>query len=119
MTKTTLETLPQLVLDLICENIARCDIRRRTLFSFSLVSKRCRDVSNTQRFNRICLEVHGHPHLEALLGRWNEILGLHGYEHVRHIQISGGVNIDGPKQLQGTWFPNDAEEDFALITTEM
>jgi hypothetical protein len=69
-----LEILPLLALEFICEFLATCDSRRRSLFAFSLTSKRCCEVAVRQRFESIHFAVENAQQLEEVLARWKEIL---------------------------------------------
>lgn len=76
MPSSPLENHPLLALESICEYLATSDSRRRSLFAFSLSSKRCCAVSDRQRFSKIRLLVEGRQSLESSLARCDDILRL-------------------------------------------
>lgn len=114
--QSAFEALPLLVLELICEEIARDDCGRRNLVAFSLASKRCCAVSDRQRFEKLTINVKDdykegdlkgklngdrleywwsleirnyekHPILDEL-DRWDEILEAgNRWRHVRWITM--------------------------------
>ncbi|RYP31403.1 hypothetical protein DL767_005803 [Monosporascus sp. MG133] len=87
---TALEKLPPAILEEICEFLASCDRKRRSLFAFSLVSRRCYEASTRRRFERIHLVARDSEELRQKLGRWKDLLARHGYiPYVRRLKISG------------------------------
>ena len=66
---TTMEALPQLVLDLICEYLAHNAPRRASLFAFAAASRGCRAASWRERFSYVAVDVDDarwHRRLEEL-----------------------------------------------------
>ncbi|ETS85763.1 hypothetical protein PFICI_03788 [Pestalotiopsis fici W106-1] len=90
-----LETLPTVVLDFICEILADCDSRRRSLFAFSLVNKRCCAVADRQRFERIQCKVRGSSELREDIERWTSLLETsQQFRHVRKVKVIGFMPPD-------------------------
>lgn len=94
-TAPTLETLPLIVLERICEYLAQCDSNRRSLWAFSLASRCCCAVSAPERFSQIVLTVLDRNKLQDDLRRCSEVLVIHGRaRHVRRLKILGA----GPQE---------------------
>lgn len=89
-----LESLPQVPLDRICEYLADAEIKRDSLFAFSLVSKSCCAAAKRQRFERITLHIDGRTKLEADLAKWSLVIGHDGRKQVRKLKIYGGMPIE-------------------------
>lgn len=89
-----LESLPQVPLDRICEYLADAEIKRDSLFAFSLVSKSCCAAAKRQRFERITLHIDGRTKLEADLAKWSLVIGHDGRKQVRKLKVYGGMPIE-------------------------
>ncbi|RYP05485.1 hypothetical protein DL764_003745 [Monosporascus ibericus] len=90
---TALEKLPPAILEEICEFLASCDRKRRSLFALSLVSRRCYEASTRRRFERIYLVVRDSEELRQNLGRWKDLLARHGrIPYVRRLKIAGSMS---------------------------
>ncbi|ORY14634.1 hypothetical protein BCR34DRAFT_559982 [Clohesyomyces aquaticus] len=123
-----LESLPLLVVDLLCEYLATCDSERRSLFAFALTSKRCYAVSAKERFSQIHLHVDSPQDLASALARWDSILRVdQGVRHVRCLKITGRMrDIDeDPRaalRYQGyeeqlSLYESDNEENDSFVPT--
>ncbi|KAF7531828.1 hypothetical protein G7054_g8513 [Neopestalotiopsis clavispora] len=92
-----LETLPTVLLDFICEHLANCDLGRKSLFAFSLVSKHCCTVADRQRFERIQLQVRGSSELREDIERLTTLLeAKERFRHVRKVKVVGFMPPDSP-----------------------
>ncbi|KAI8954478.1 hypothetical protein F4801DRAFT_533351 [Xylaria longipes] len=90
----TLETLPLIVLERICEYLAQSDPKRRSLQAFSLVSKRCCSAAESQRFGQIRVIVRGRRNFRDDLCQWNEILNADNrFRCVRGLTVSGWGSV--------------------------
>ncbi|KAF3491783.1 uncharacterized protein GIQ15_01300 [Arthroderma uncinatum] len=89
LSRSPLERLPLLVLDLVCEYLADIDSKRRSLFAFSLTSKTCCDAAAVQRFRHVYIEYQGWKKLKCDLERWNEILNVkRRVRYVRKVEVA-------------------------------
>ncbi|KAK0620646.1 hypothetical protein B0T14DRAFT_604200 [Immersiella caudata] len=87
----TLETLPLLVLDRICECLHHDwqDPNRGSLHAFALASKTCYEAAARQLFSQIHLHTPNKDALQASLERWAAILGPAGFHrHVRRLKVT-------------------------------
>ncbi|KAF2962858.1 hypothetical protein GQX73_g10708 [Xylaria multiplex] len=92
MSTPTLETLPLIALDRICECLVESDPKRHSIHAFSLASRRCCSAVSLQRFNKIHLAVWSRSRLQADLCRWNEILRPDNrFRYVRELKVSGNA----------------------------
>lgn len=112
MTVTTLDRLPSLVLELICESLVQDDDDddRVALYSFALANKACFAAATPQRFNSIVLwpsAANRSPHLVVRSGfrqqydirRWIKLLDQHnGWRYIRRLRISHGPEDLANKQ---------------------
>jgi hypothetical protein len=90
-----LETLPTVILDIICEHLANCDSRRESLLAFSLVSKHCCVVADRQRFERIQVQVRGISELREDIERLTTLLeAKERFRHVRKVKVVGFMPPD-------------------------
>ena len=99
-----LEKLPPNIPEDICELLASCDRKRRSLFAFSLVSWRCYEAFTRHRFERIRLVAWGGEDLREKLGRWKDSLARHGgAPYVRQLKVAGSMQGSRPEAgvLQG------------------
>ncbi|CAK7205492.1 hypothetical protein SEUCBS139899_008268 [Sporothrix eucalyptigena] len=89
-TLSPLERLPHVVLDIICEHLDEQSDQRRDLCAFSLTSRRCRDATDTRRFNQIVLIVPTLDDLGDALDELKAVLG-HGqrYGLVHRLKVQG------------------------------
>ncbi|KAF1958311.1 hypothetical protein CC80DRAFT_28391 [Byssothecium circinans] len=94
MSTPTLESLPLIALELVCEYLAHSDFHRRDLFSFSLVSKACCGAADRQRWKRILLAVDGTEKLEKDVQKWEDMLGEDGKRHVRQLKVLGCLPLN-------------------------
>jgi hypothetical protein len=117
-----LENLPLLVLESICEDLATTDFRRRGLFAFSMVSKRCCAVAARERFERIHLAVENGQQLRRLIVSWDDILRIENRaRHVRRVKVTGRMKMESENssqthltdaiQTQVYSDPNDSDPD--------
>ncbi|KAH6698277.1 hypothetical protein BKA61DRAFT_562960 [Leptodontidium sp. MPI-SDFR-AT-0119] len=85
---STIETLPLLILERICEYLDSGSTVRPSLLAFSLSSRTCHIASAAQIFSQIELKIYDPQYLSSTLSRWNTLLtsGRHG--HVRRLKIS-------------------------------
>jgi hypothetical protein len=121
---TRIEDLPSLALDLICEYLTACETRRRSLFAFSLASKRCCAAATAQRFKTIHLRVEGNQQLKQNLDRWKDLVEVKGQNrYVRQMRITGCMNPEGHKGLfmdgslvQDDSFPESLDRDEDTIS---
>jgi hypothetical protein len=90
----SLETLPLLVLELICEYLYDDDRGRHSLFAFSSVSRRCCTVTIRERFKHIQIIIQDEGDIVRTLDRWNEILGVERQRHVRHMTVRRHAQSD-------------------------
>ncbi len=98
---TSLEVLPLHLLESICEYVAYCDSKRRSLFDFSLTSKYCCCATTPQRFARIIFTMRGNRKLRQDLARWNEILRVDGrFGHVRSVKVVGRLLTEQQEQQE-------------------
>jgi hypothetical protein len=88
---SSLETLPLLVIERICEYLTQADddlAKRRSLWAFSLTSRSCCAVAAAQRFCQIQLKVLAPDELESQLRRWTEVLCTNGcFRYVRRLKV--------------------------------
>ncbi|KAI1419907.1 hypothetical protein F5Y12DRAFT_775505 [Xylaria sp. FL1777] len=105
VTTCSLETLPLLILEEICEYVAleRSDNGKdegRSIWAFSLVCRNCCYASAAQRFRTIRLEFSNHLLLRDILNRWDEILtaGNH-FRHVRQLILVHTDDSTKPGQV--------------------
>lgn len=91
---SSLESLPLLALELVCEYLAYGDSERRALLAFSLASKRCCAVATRERFERVLFAVRGPQQLKRDLARYDAVLGKGARSrYVRRVKITGGVSM--------------------------
>jgi len=90
---SSLERLPDLVLESVCEYLAAAESRRRSLFAFSLTSKRCCSMTDRTRFTRIRLQVVDGKELRQRLARCNKVLGERTIL-VREMKIRGCMRLE-------------------------
>ena len=89
-----LENLPLPVLELICEYLASCGSKRRSLFAFSLASKFCCLASARQRFKQVSLIIHDREKLHQDMKRWEEILGIdERIRYLRRVKFLGYMSL--------------------------
>jgi hypothetical protein len=87
-----LESLPLILLESICEELVSIDDDRRSLFAFSMASKRCCAVAAMERFKRVHLAVEGAEQLERVLKRWDDILSIDDRTRsVRRVKVTGSM----------------------------
>lgn len=97
MTSTDLEALPLSILESICEYLAHCDSRRRSLFAFSLASRSCYFAATSQIFERIIIKIQGAEKLYQDLEQWNGMLQINNHaRHVRRVKIVGDMQTAVP-----------------------
>ncbi|KAI0383309.1 hypothetical protein F5Y04DRAFT_279018 [Hypomontagnella monticulosa] len=85
----TLETLPIIVVERICEYLAQDDPTLRTLHSFSFVSRYCCSVAEKQRFSQINLIVPGSDELQDKMELLDTLLSIGNRVHyVRRFKVS-------------------------------
>lgn len=86
----TLENLPLLVHELLCEYLGISDSNRQSLYAFSLTSRRCCAATARERFGRICFAVKDYHQLQQVLARADDVLSIDGRNrYVRRIKIKG------------------------------
>lgn len=89
-----LTTLPFSLLESICEHLSLCDFKRRSLFAFSLTSKRCCFATTRQRFKHICFTVRNGKKLRQDVKQWEEILGIDGrMRYVHRVKVAGYMSL--------------------------
>ncbi|OCK80313.1 hypothetical protein K432DRAFT_382319 [Lepidopterella palustris CBS 459.81] len=117
---SNLERLPLLALELICEYLSSCNSGRRSLFAFSLASKRCCAAAARERFERVHIAPQDRHQLEQVLARCNEIFRVdERTKYVRRARISGQVTFEAEsvnqylrdRQLQVWTDPDDNDHD--------
>lgn len=92
--ESPLEKLPLDVLEPICKILALCDPARKSLFAFSLVSKKCCVVSQSSRFSRIYFRVTTAAKLREDVELWDQFLQVHDrFRHVRFVKVSGLMHL--------------------------
>lgn len=99
--------LPLLVLDQICEYLAKCDDRHRhSLSSFSLASRRCYSTAASHLFERMKLTLNDVGNISRAVDVSKEILYHDRLRYVRHLNIcdTGGMHYD-------VWAYNLEKED--------
>ncbi|KAI0383328.1 hypothetical protein F5Y04DRAFT_287479 [Hypomontagnella monticulosa] len=101
----TLDTLPLIVLEQICEYLQASDHKWHGLKAFSLTSKRCCSIAEKQRFSQILLLVDGLDKLQDDLTRIHEEFGV-GKRlcYVRRLRISTRAREE----------PKSTEEDIEM-----
>ena len=98
-----LDKLAPDILGDICEFLASCDRKRRSLFSFSLVSRRCYEASTRHRFDRICLVAWNSEDLREKLGQWKDLPARHGgVPYVRQLKVAGSMQDSRP-EAEALW----------------
>ncbi|PVH73018.1 hypothetical protein DL98DRAFT_59481 [Cadophora sp. DSE1049] len=109
----SLETLPLLVLERICQYLEDESPKQRALLAFSLTSKSCRAAAETQWFSQIEIRVRDPNELQTTLRRWNDILAGELHRHVRRLKISWKLTEEEKSELLrgGEDFDEDLEED--------
>jgi len=107
-----------LALELICDYLSSCDAGRRSLFAFSLASKRCCATAARQHFERVSIAPKDRQQLEQVLALYNEVLQVdERRKHARRARISGQVTFEAEsvgqyfreQQLQ-VWTDPDAND---------
>lgn len=118
MGRRMLDDLPLDVLERICDYLPYCDGRRRSLFSFSLVSKRSCASATRQRFARMTIITRTREQLQSDVARWSAILSLRqSMGYVRRVTVIGysplfpdesyddaraeGEEVDGRCEMEG------------------
>jgi hypothetical protein len=87
-TATSLETLPLLVLERICQYLDDDSEKRHSLWAFSLTSRCCCAAAAAQRFCQIQLKIPAPDELESGLRRWTEVLNPGDrHRHVRRLKV--------------------------------
>jgi hypothetical protein len=90
-TASSLEALPLLVQERICEYLTQADddpANRRSLWAFTLTSRSCCAVAAAQRFCQIQLKFPAADELKSDLRRLNEVLSTNGrYRYVRRLRV--------------------------------
>jgi hypothetical protein len=87
-TAVSLESLPLLVLERICQYIDDDSEKRHSLWAFSLTSRCCCAASAAQRFCQFQLKVSAPDELESGSRRWTEVLNLGDRQrHVRRLKV--------------------------------
>lgn len=110
------EKLPFFVLESVSEYLAHSDSKRRSLFAFSLASKRCCFATTRQRFERIRFRMWGRKKLLQDVNRSNEILRIgERLQCVRRIKVVGcmfllQVNEADEKGDLVSVFPDEDED---------
>jgi hypothetical protein len=85
----SLETLPLLVLERICEYLDDDSEKRRSLRAFSLTSRCCCTAAAAQRFCQIQLKLLAPEEPEIALRRWTDALNPDGrHRHVRRLKVT-------------------------------
>ncbi|KAI2637176.1 hypothetical protein GGS26DRAFT_604132 [Hypomontagnella submonticulosa] len=82
----TLETLPIIIQERICECLTECDTTFRSLRALSLTTKTCCAFSEKQRFSQIRLVVRELPQLKDDLVRLNRLLSDNEAKRVHFIR---------------------------------
>jgi len=88
----SLETLPLLVLERICQYLADADVpwERRSLCALSLTSRSCCTVAAAQRFCQIQLKILASDELESKLSRWTDAFERQWLlSPLRQLKVSG------------------------------
>jgi len=91
MTASTasLETLPLLILERICEYLDNDSEKRCSLWAFSLTSRCCCSAAAAQRFCQIKLELIAPEEPDNPLRRWAEVLERNGnHRYVRRLKVT-------------------------------
>ena len=89
-----LENLPFPLLELICEYLAHCGSKRRSLLAFSLTSKRCYFASTRERFEKICVTACNRKTFRHDVKRLEEILDIdERMRYVRHVKVIGCISL--------------------------
>lgn len=57
--QSTMEALPQLVLELVCEYLGQCEPHRASLLAFASASRVCRAAARRERFSRVSINIDG------------------------------------------------------------
>ncbi|KAF2464548.1 uncharacterized protein BDR25DRAFT_319076 [Lindgomyces ingoldianus] len=117
---SNLERLPLLALELICEHVSSCNSGQRSLFAFSLTSKRCSAAAARERFKQVHIAPQDQQQLEQVLARCNELFQVdERTQYVRRARISGQVTFEAggvnqyfrDMQLHAWANPDDNDHD--------
>lgn len=93
-TASSFQSLPSSVLESICELLAHCDSKRRSLFAFSLTCKYICSAATRQRFQRVHLTVLNRNKLRQDVKRWRDILDIDGRaNYVRAVKVVGYMQL--------------------------
>lgn len=85
----SLETLPLLILENICEHLGDKLEKRRSLLAFSLTSRCCRAAAATGLFRQIHLKIGPPEEIESKVQQWTAILQTNsGHRYVRQLKVS-------------------------------
>lgn len=104
---SALERLPLHVLDQVCQYLAVCDSRRRSLYAFSLASASCCYASTRHRFSRIFFNWRSPEKLHSDIEQWDKILHIDGRYH--YVQVV---------KVVGTMIPDDEEKPYRTAPEE-
>jgi hypothetical protein len=90
----SLEGLPLHLLEYICTYLPR-----RSVFPFSLVSRRCYQASTPQRLSRLTLHIYGEAKLHDDLEQWNDRLGPDNrFRYIRRVAVVGNMVLASEEQ---------------------
>ncbi len=107
----SLETLPLLVVERICEYLNFDSDDRHGLWAFSLTSRYCCAASAPMRFCQVRLEIPASNEVESSLERWTKLLNPDArYRYVRRLKIMRGLSseqrhpeVKGDEDAQENW----------------
>jgi hypothetical protein len=88
-----MESLPMLVLETICEFLAQCDTKRRSLHAFALTCKECRAAANQERFSRLQIRASNAQQLRDNTEALGDFLGC-PKKYVRIVKITGATRAN-------------------------
>ncbi|KAL4893247.1 hypothetical protein BDV59DRAFT_177870 [Aspergillus ambiguus] len=83
---TTFEAMPSEIIESICKHIA--DEHMSSIYTFSLVNKRCCEISNVYRFRSIQLSAPCGKELRKSMEAWSKLLEkTSSFGHVRKLEV--------------------------------
>ncbi|KAI2638759.1 hypothetical protein GGS26DRAFT_587526 [Hypomontagnella submonticulosa] len=104
----TLEGLPIIVLERICELMAQDDPTLRTVQAFALANKHCCSVAQKQRFSQIHLVLRNSGEVHNKMVRLNELLSVGGRLHyVRRLKVTRASREDIEWERSGLEYSHD------------
>ncbi|PGH00997.1 hypothetical protein AJ80_09072 [Polytolypa hystricis UAMH7299] len=102
----SLETLPLLVLETICEYLGR-----RSISTFSLVSRCCCSAASGQRFERVHFRAETAKQLHEDVEQWNQLLSIdRRSRYVRQVKVTGSLGYMLLAEVDGQGMQTDVDE---------